>query len=362
MTLSQICFDVHTELKTFIPNIKRSQVYELLSARLGYYTYKHFCQDAVLLTGSGHKYFDNNHSELLKKRIQDLNLTASTEQLYKIDSLVDSKIAQQQIYAPRIKDFLQKFLESINFGQGFISLEDKILYQDLNDTCFSKKPHLNAIILNLFILSKIKPDHSFSIDSKKQKIIKQSLSVFGRSKVLPYLIIFHLVQKDNKDDLDLIKGFLDENGLRDVIDDYSWQRDFIKLHAWHKLALKLGYNDILDFKESHAYAIPSSYGGDFYDSDDGEWYDIVEYGGRDLIKLPKLNNLSLNQAEKLANEFYQIYQDTQKAIAYASENFTFAGFQGLVEDYYYWYDEELGDFYDEDFSEEYYDDFWEDEE
>lgn len=83
--------------------------------------------------------------------------------------------------------------------------------------------------------------------------------------------------------------------------------------------------------------------------------------------MPKLDKTLSQQVNQLTNEFYQIYQDTQKAIEFTINSFPLKGFQGEPMDYY-WYnpyteiDEDDWDFDNEDYPEEVHDDAWEDEE
>ncbi len=349
MTLSQSCFNVYSQLKAIIPNISRSQVYELLSAQLGYRAYKHLCQDAIVLFGLGYQDFENNDLKLLNQRIKDLNLNISIEQFNQISTLIGNELKQHKIYAPKVKDFTQKLLQSINYRQGFDVLDENKFYQDLNQMCFSDKPSLEAMILHLFLLSRIEPEWNEEQRAKKrtQEVIQKSIDVFGEKTVLPYLIIFHLVEDDN---IDFIKAFYDKHGLREVIEDCVSNHEFLEAHAWYNLALKFGYSNILTGKESHTYAVPTTYeNGDFYDSDDGEWYYIADEEGYKPITLPILDNSLLGQVKKLTDDFFQLYKDTQKAIEYARNSFVFQGFQNS-EIGYYWRDE-YDDFDDE------YDDF-----
>lgn len=364
MTLSQICFDVHAELKTFIPNIKRSQVYELLSARLGYYTYKHFCQDAILLFDLDEQNHKANNNDLFNKRIQDFDFNINKEQLNKIMAFIDTRLEQTQIYAPTVKDFSHQLLKSINYRQGFDILVKNDLYQELDKACFCEKPNFNAIILHLFLLSRIIPewDEKQKTEQRKHKVIEQAIKIFGKKAILPYLIAFHLTKND---DIDFIKAFYSQETLREVIEQCVLNQDTKKAHAWYNLALRFGYNNILDGKQSRIYTEETTYQNrglySFYD--DGEWFNYYEDEGYDPIDLPKLDKTLSQQANQLADEFYQIYQDTQKAIEFTINSFPLKGFQDEPMDYY-WYNpyEYDWDFDDEYFSEEYYDDFWEDEE
>ena len=349
MTLSQSCFNVHSQLKVIIPNISRSQVYELLSAQLGYRAYKHLCQDAILLSGLGYHDFENNHSKLLQQRILDLNLSISKEQFNEITLLIDNELKQHKIYAPKVKDFTQKLLKSINYRQGFDILDKNKFYQDLNQMCFSNKPSLEGMILHLFLLSRIEPEWDEGQKTRKrtQEVIQKSIDVFGKKTILPYLIIFHLAEND---DINFIKAFYGEYSLRKVIEDCVSNHEFLKAHAWYKLAIKFGYNDILTGKESHVYAVPTTYeNGDFYDSDDGEWYYVEEEEGYEPITLPTLDKSLLGQVKKLTDEFFQVYEDTQKSIEYARNSFVFQGFQNS-EINYYWYDEKID--FNDDFDDE----------
>lgn len=176
ITLSQICFDVHTKLKTFIPNIKRSQVYELLSAQLGHYTYKHLCEDAILLSDLGHQDYKTNNDNLLNERIKDFDFNIRKEQFGKITELIDTHLEQAQIYAPTVKEFGDKLLKSINYRQGFDILDKNYLYQDLNKACFCEKPNFNAIILHLFLLSRIVPEWDEVTKIKQRKEKKKQLN------------------------------------------------------------------------------------------------------------------------------------------------------------------------------------------
>ena len=368
MTLSQICFDVHAELKTFIPNIKRSQVYELLSAKLGHYTYKHLCEDAILLFDLGHQDYKTNNNNLLNKRIKDFDFNINKEQFGKMIALIDTYLEQAQIYAPTVKEFSDKLLKSINYRQGFDILNKNHLYQELNKACFCENPNFNAIILHLFLLSRIVPewDEVTKTKQRKEKVIKQAIDKFSKPKILPYLIIFHLVDND---DIDFIKAFYDQETLREVIEQCVSSQNTAKAHAWYNLALKFGYDDILNGKESYTYTRPTTYANrglySFYD--DGEWFNFYTEEGYNPIDLPILNKSLSQQVNQLTNEFYQIYQDTQKAIEFTINSFPLKGFQGEPMDYY-WYnpyteiDEDDWDFDNEDYPEEVHDDAWEDEE
>lgn len=86
---------------------------------------------------------------------------------------------------------------------------------------------------------------------------------------MPYLIAFHLVDTD---DIDFIRAFYDQETLREVIEQCISNQNTVKAHAWYNLALKFGYDDILNGKESYTYTRPTTYANrglySFYD--DGE--------------------------------------------------------------------------------------------
>lgn len=351
MTLSHTCFNIHSKLKAIIPNIQRSQVYELLSAQLGFHTYKHLCEDAIVLSGLGYQDFKIHHSTLLNQRIQELGFTISNEQFKEMALFIQNELEQQQIYVSRVKDFTKTLLKSIDYRQGFDVLDSNRFYKDLNNACFSDKPNLNAMVLHLFLLSRIEPEWDEGQKTKQRvnKIIQQAVETFGKEIILPYLVIFHLAQNE---DVNFIKAFYHQETLREVIADYVSKNDALKSHAFYQLALKFGCNDILAGKNSKIHTEETTYENrglySFYD--DGEWFNFWEEEGYEPITLPELDKSLNSKLDKLVNEFYQLYQDTQKSIEYAKNSFIFTGFNHRTISYY-WYDE----FDDEN-------DFWEDEE
>lgn len=352
MTFSQTCFNVHSELKTFIPTIKRSQVYELLSAKLGYYTHKHFCEDAILLIGSGRQSFSDNYSDLLNKRIKDFDFKVNKEQLNQINSLIDNQLEQANIYAPTVNQFSQKLLSSINYRQGFDILDKSPLYQDLNQACFLKNPNLKAIVLHLFLLSRIVPewDEESRVKQRKDKVIAQAISSFGKKAILPYLVAFHLAENE---DAGFIKPFYNKETLREIIADCVSAKNQVKAHAWYNLALQFGYDNILSGKEAYYYTVATDYAnGDFYDSDDGEWYYVDGDEGYEPITLPTLDDSLSTQSKHLTDEFYQVYQDVQKVIEYTKNSFPLQGFDNKFIGYY-WHNEY---YEDDDLYDEYYED------
>lgn len=363
MTLSQCCFDIHNQIKTLIPDIKRSQIYELVAAQLGYRTYKHLCEDALLLSGKGHHHFVTDNAQLVHQRIQDMNVKIPNSQLNTIVSVIQNCLAQSQFYAPTAKTFTNKLLPSINYRQGFDILDKSDLYQDFYQMFKQSKFSMNALIAHLFLLSRILPewDEGAKTKSRIQYVKDTALMHFDKKEVLPYFIIFeliethisHLTPSDKRNDAEMFYAF--SGSLRDVIKQNVADNNLVKAHAWYQLALKQGFSDILSGRASQAYETTYE-NGVFYDSDDGAWYAIDE--GYDEIVLPELDNHhSHTQVQNLLDEYSEMFEKIQLGIQYIVNQFDLRGYRDSEPSYwwiyeYYEYDDDGYEYDENDFDDE----------
>lgn len=360
MTLSQCCFDIHNQIKTLIPDIKRSQIYELVAAQLGYRAYKHLCEDALLLSGKGYQHFVTNNAQLVHQRIQDMNVKIPDNQLNAIVSVIQNCLTQSQFYAPTAKTFTNKLLPSINYRQGFDILDKSDLYQDFYQMFKQNKFSMNALIVHLFLLSRVLPewDEGAKTKSRIQYVKNAALTHFDIKEVLPYFIIFeidnepisHFTWLEQENDIEMFRAF--SGSLRDVIEQNVEDNNLVKAHAWYQFSLKRGFSDILSGKAPQAYETTYE-NGDFYDSDDGAWY-VVDYG-YDKIVLPELDNHhSHTQVQNLLDEYSEMFEKIQLGIQYIVNQFDLRGYRDSEPSYWwiYEYDDDGYEYDENDFDDE----------
>lgn len=76
MSLSDLCYSIHQQLKTTIPELKRSQVYELVASLYGFASYASLTQTALQFVSMDELSLDES---AFMQRMQSLNVSSSRD-------------------------------------------------------------------------------------------------------------------------------------------------------------------------------------------------------------------------------------------------------------------------------------------
>lgn len=315
MNLSQHCFNIHSKLKTIFPNIKRSQVYELMAGYFGHHSYKHFKEDAILLSGDGYSYFSFENQTIIEKRLNSFNLPVSSKHIEQVVKIIYDEFVSNKVYAPSITYFVNELYYILD-DEG---LNRNPIYRDLYQSLTTGNMLFQSVVSYLLLLRiKLMWDEETIFDYTSKNVIHQAVKKFGTQKILPYLIVLDFCNKNTKY-FDYPEAFKDEYCLRETIEKCLTDDRIVEAHAWYQFALRINLNDIL--KEQSAMVYYTNFGEGFYD--DGEWFDFVE--GEEEIVLPDIDEYLLQQVEKKADEYYQLYQDVKYAVCYTKRIYDLYG-------------------------------------
>lgn len=195
MTLSTFVYQIHQEIKSIAPNIKRTQIYELVAAGFGSRSYKHMRQDSLILSGQGFNCFPKSmfhQNELFKNRCNDFEVDDFSME---IGEIIQKQLINNQIYFVGENDILNAFNQQLfyveyekltqlyqddeesleilkedfeilkedfyfeikHLGTTLDVLEKNVVYQDISRKADEDKPLLRLLILQYFILAVCKP-------------------------------------------------------------------------------------------------------------------------------------------------------------------------------------------------------------
>lgn len=360
MTLSTFVYQIHQEIKSIAPNIKRTQIYELVAAGFGSRSYKHMRQDSLILSGQGFNCFPKSmfhQNELFKNRCNDFEVgdfameigeiiqkQLINNQIYVVEESNILNVLNQQLVYEEYKKLYQDPEEDLeilkeDFDLDFVDiplgvdldiLAKNIVYQDISRKADEDKPLLRLLILQYFILAVCKPRNyviseyiikkyssgaepstfygdylayleTIKYESNISTVIKKIETHFSREEILPYLLFFNPFSFEKQDNsyVNLINE-MEYNAkyfIRNEIESALKQNQIVVAYSWYFAALKFGFKQILEGRRGYSYAVNSKGKMITEDWEFGDFDGVVKIAGYDEIALPPISHDERMQAE-----------------------------------------------------------------
>lgn len=335
MTLSSLSYDLHHNLKSNIPDLKRSQVFELIAAINGYKSYKFLCSDTVL-TDLIHDFIFNKN--LFHSRCLDLCIQLGADKIDVIFETVKCSQIKSKIFFVNLYSIVEELCEC----EDFDLLIEKSLFKSLESNvvknkCFNSS--LCILVVLSYLIERCKRDDEYNLFSlyksgHKFKDIRftSKLETFQfREKLEDYVAKFYAEFIADNDFNELRPYFVDLNldedwfkfgdyniiekrfdKLLNIYNKESLHSQLIELWSLEFYAQKLGFDYLLSGYEGNCYAINSCGHSISDDWEFGDFDGIVEEEGREAIDLIPLSKKDIENAQKIAQVHFEKYQNALK--------------------------------------------------